>query len=68
MDDTVSVQRSIEPMIDGQQLHGFALYNIYRRLHLHYGDEASLKVESQFGLFTRISLTIPKIVEHDSNL
>ncbi|RTE11221.1 cache domain-containing sensor histidine kinase [Paenibacillus whitsoniae] len=39
---------------------GFALYNIQRRLELHYGSEALIKVESELGAFTRITLRIPR--------
>ncbi|MDQ0899396.1 sensor histidine kinase [Paenibacillus sp. V4I7] len=40
---------------------GYALFNIQRRLELHYGSEATVKVESEIGAFTRITLMIPRI-------
>ncbi|MNY76218.1 hypothetical protein D3C86_2157300 [compost metagenome] len=41
------------------QMNGYALYNVQRRLELHYKNEASLTVESKLGTFTRVIITIP---------
>ena len=39
----------------------FGLSNINRRLKMFFGDLYSIKIESQLGMYTRITLSIPKI-------
>lgn len=39
---------------------GIGLKNIYRRLCYYYGDEASLNIESSYGVGTTVTLLIPK--------
>ena len=39
---------------------GIGLKNIYRRLCYYYGDEASMNIESHYGVGTTVTLLIPK--------
>lgn len=39
--------------------HGVGLRNVYQRLHLHYGDQSDLTIESKVGEYTKVTLTIP---------
>ena len=39
--------------------HGVGLRNVYQRLHLHYGEQSEIKIESKEGEYTKVSLTIP---------
>ncbi len=39
----------------------FALHNINQRLILKYGEDASLRIESEPGKYTKVSFTIPKL-------
>ncbi|NLV85508.1 MAG: histidine kinase [Spirochaetales bacterium] len=39
----------------------FALHNINQRLILKYGEDASLRIESETGKYTKVSFTIPKL-------
>lgn len=38
---------------------GFALWNVARRVRMRYGKEYGLSVESEFGEYTEVTLTIP---------
>ena len=50
-------------MIDSDQGTGIALYNVNRRLTMMFGEAASLQIESEPGLGTRISFSIPQAEE-----
>ena len=39
--------------------HGIALYNIYRRIQLHYGGEGGMEIQSEVGRGTRVTIQIP---------
>lgn len=41
---------------------GFAIKNVHNRLELYYGTEYGLKVESQLGQGTRITVTVPHCI------
>lgn len=41
-------------------LHGYGLYNVYRRLKLYYGDRADLRIESQYEKGTCVTIIMPK--------
>jgi two-component system, sensor histidine kinase YesM len=40
---------------------GYGLRNVHKRLLLHYGNETGLVIESEAGVGTRISFTIPML-------
>ena len=40
--------------------NGIGLKNIYRRLCYYYGDEASMKISSNYGVGTKVTLSLPK--------
>ncbi|WP_456272243.1 LytS/YhcK type 5TM receptor domain-containing protein [Bacillus sp. AK031] len=42
---------------------GFALYNINRRLTMMFGQEAALKIKSEYGQGTEVSFFIPEMEE-----
>jgi two-component system sensor histidine kinase YesM len=45
---------------DGEKLtHSFGLYNVYQRLHLYYGKDFTIDVQSRYGQGTKISIAIP---------
>ena len=41
--------------------HGVGLYNINNRVHLYYGKEYGLTIQSRIGMGTLVTLTIPLI-------
>ena len=41
--------------------HGVGLYNINNRVHLYYGNEYGLTIQSRIGMGTLVTLTIPLI-------
>ena len=43
----------------------FGLYSINRRLHLFFGVEYELEIESEQFVFTRVTVQIPKVSLHD---
>ncbi len=47
-------------IIDSETGSGIALYNVNRRLTMNFGEESSLRIESEPGKGTRISFTIPQ--------
>lgn len=40
-------------------MNGYALHNIHERIHLYYGEQAELRVQSQLGEGTTITIVIP---------
>ncbi len=54
--DEATLERALGP---SHMNHGIALYNIYRRLQLHYGDEGGLEIESAVDKGTVITVRIP---------
>ena len=59
-----STLRKLVQSIDIKQAvsaDSFGLANINRRLKIFYGDLYDIKIESQLGEFTRITIKIPKI-------
>ena len=38
---------------------GFGVYSVYERLRLHYGTEAGLEIESEWGKGTRVRVVLP---------
>ncbi|TYP74831.1 cache domain-containing sensor histidine kinase [Paenibacillus methanolicus] len=47
------------PPEEGQEPSGYALHNVRKRLGLEYGDEAELRVRSEPGVRTVITMIIP---------
>lgn len=43
----------------------FGLYSVNQRLKLYYGEKASLKIESEYGVGTCITIEIPRGDMHD---
>lgn len=46
----------------GVKLGGIGLRNVHQRIRLFYGDEYGLFLESEEGSYTRVVLTIPKVL------
>ena len=40
---------------------GFGLANVNERIHIHFGPEYGMKIQSEKGKGTRVELTIPAI-------
>lgn len=66
-DDGVGMSRSkleqINQMFKDKEMSpagNFALLNIQAQIHLKYGDESSLAIESEEGVGTTVLLTLPK--------
>ena len=51
------IDGSIEPSEDNS---GFGIANVSKRLKLNYGDNSSIKVESEYGIGTKVEILIPK--------
>lgn len=41
------------------------IYNIQERIHLYFGDEYGIQVQSQENLYTRFEVTLPLLTESD---
>ncbi|MFT9596743.1 LytS/YhcK type 5TM receptor domain-containing protein [Mesobacillus sp.] len=50
-------------IIDSETGSGIALFNVNRRLTMNFGDDASLRIDSETGRGTKISFTIPQAEE-----
>ena len=52
--------RQIEEALHAEKCRGdgYGLWNVYRRMKLYYGEESSIEVESEFGEYTKVTLTI----------
>ncbi|MCM3573599.1 MULTISPECIES: sensor histidine kinase [Mesobacillus] len=50
-------------IIDSETGSGIALFNVNRRLTMNFGESASLRIESEPGIGTKISFTIPQAEE-----
>jgi two-component system sensor histidine kinase YesM len=48
--------------------NGYGLSNINERIKLYYGEQYSIRVESNWGEYTRVSITLPRILYDDSPL
>jgi two-component system sensor histidine kinase YesM len=42
------------------QQDGFGINNVHQRIRLYYGEPYGIEIESEYGIGTRISITIPK--------
>jgi Predicted signal transduction protein with a C-terminal ATPase domain len=60
-DNGVGIEKGVIPENFEQLKHTkhVGLYNIYRRLELRYGKDASFNIESTPGIGTAISITVP---------
>lgn len=57
--DAGSIQERIKQAVQPAGNKGYALYNIAHRLHLYFGEEARLEMDSSPGGGTRTELWIP---------
>jgi len=46
--------------IQDDAYHGFGLHNVQQRIQLYYGTEYGLKIDSTFGIGTKIIITLPR--------
>ena len=53
-------------MTEDSKSTGFGLYNVQERIHLEYGKEYGLKVESKVGVGTKTIITLP-LSSHSSS-
>ncbi len=51
---------------DVSAFRGLGLFNVSERLKKHYGEGSALHIESQEGVGTRISFTIPVVCHSKS--
>ena len=54
--DQHALDRAFEP---NRVNHGIALYNIYRRIQLHYGAEGKMEIQSEVDKGTIVTIRIP---------
>lgn len=54
--DKAALDRAFEP---NHINHGIALYNIYRRLNLHYGADGKIEIHSEVDKGTLVTVRIP---------
>ncbi|MDR6882422.1 sensor histidine kinase [Bacillus sp. 3255] len=52
---------TLQYLSDERPLTGYALYNVQKRVKLHYGDEATINIASDPGKYTKVHLTIPRL-------
>lgn len=50
-------------IIESETGSGIALFNVNRRLTMNFGEDASLRIDSEHGRGTKISFTIPQAEE-----
>ncbi|MGV2940211.1 LytS/YhcK type 5TM receptor domain-containing protein [Mesobacillus sp. LC4] len=50
-------------IIDSETGSGIALFNVNRRLTMNFGEDASLRIDSEPGKGTKVSFTIPQAEE-----
>lgn len=62
--DLAKVKENLEKVITDEdfsnQLHGYGLYNVYRRLKLYFADEAELLIESHYDMGTSVTIILPE--------
>lgn len=60
-DDGVGMEPAVLAQVfePNRHNHGIALYNIYRRIQLHYGGEGDMEIQSEVGRGTRVTIRIP---------
>lgn len=61
--EIVQTHMQMHAVDDGSSLKGYALGNVYRRLRLHYGEEADVRIKSEPEVCTRIELMLPLKVQ-----
>jgi len=57
----VAIQMALENDIEAECYHGqgIALKNVNERIKLAYGKEFGIKIDSKFGEFTKVTITLP---------
>ena len=62
-DKTMRIEEAIRE--EKCQGNSYGLWNVYRRLKLYYGPRCTMCLESEFGEYTKVILTIPEeMTEH----
>lgn len=65
LDNGEGINQDLKPLLGLNKINsetgtGMGLYNVNRRLTMMFGDQAALKIASEFGKGTQVSFLIPK--------
>ena len=63
-----AVLEMLEKKGDDEHAKSIGLLNIYKRLHLFYGEEAKFLLESSSGVGTRVTIITPGQIQEDKNV
>ena len=63
-----AVLEMLEKKGDEEHAKSIGLLNIYKRLHLFYGEEAKFLLESSSGVGTRVTIITPGQIQEDKNV
>lgn len=67
-DNGVGMEKEKADLIITQGSKGYGVRNVNERIQLYYGKEYSLKVESEVGIGTEITIEIPVMLENKNTI
>jgi len=55
------IDRLLQAPVSYSQTGGYGIYNVQQRIHVYYGTEYGLRIKSEIGKGTTVTLTIPAV-------